>query len=389
MAGRHISRTRVVAFAAALWAAITALRFLGGEDPGTPYTILYVLPIGLLGAAFGLKGGLLSAGVAVGSTAVWSSLAGVEIDFAGWLVRAITFAAVGAGFGVLSWLRVRDELRTARWFAMSNDMLAESDFNGFFTKVNEGWTDTLGYSEAEMLERPYFDLIHPEDQAPTVEVAAGLAEGNASVVQFENRYRAKDGSWHWLSWSCRSDEECIYAVARDVTERKALHEEREELLAKVEAMARTDELTGLPNRRAWNEELLREMSRAERYGTGLAVAMLDLDNFKAFNDEHGHPVGDELLREAGVEWRLTLRVSDFVARVGGEEFAVMLPGCPPVNASTILERLRAATPREQTCSAGVAEWDGKEEPDALMARADAALYEAKRRGRDQTVVAPG
>lgn len=378
-----------MAVAIALYAVITALRFLDSQDLDTPYLVLYVLPIGLLGAAFGLKGGLLSAGVAVALFAAWSLIVGVEINLAGWLIRTTTFVAVGAGFGVLSRMRVREELRSARWFAMSNDMLAESSFDGYFTKVNEGWTETLGYSEEEMLERPYFELIHPDDQAPTVEAAAGLAEGNASVVHLENRFRAKDGSWHWLSWSCRSDDECIYAVARDVTERKSWQEEREKLLVRVEALARTDELTGLPNRRAWNEELLRVMARAKRHGSGLSVAMVDLDNFKAFNDEHGHPGGDQLLRDAAAEWRMSLRVSDFVARVGGEEFAVMLPGCPPVYASTLIERLRSATPREQTCSAGVADWDGDEGPDVLMARADAALYQAKRSGRNRTAVAAG
>ena len=388
MTARQMTPGWALGFSAMLFAAITALRFLAGEDLSSPYTVLYVLPVGLLGAAFGLKGGLISAGVAVALTVVWALIADVSIDFAGWAIRIITLGAVGAGFGLLSRLRVREELRTARWFSMSNDMLAESSFDGYFTKVNEGWTETLGYSATEMLERPYFDLIHPADQAPTVEVAGVLAQGNASVVHFENRYRAKDGSWHWLSWSCRSDDQCIYAVARDVTGRKALEEEREQLLARVEAMARTDDLTGLPNRRAWNEELLREMARAKRHGFGLSVAMIDLDNFKAFNDEHGHPAGDQLLRDAAADWRLALRVSDFVARVGGEEFAVMLPGCPPVDASIIIERLRSATPQEQTCSAGVADWDGVEEPDALMARADTALYEAKRGGRDRTAVAP-
>jgi diguanylate cyclase (GGDEF)-like protein/PAS domain S-box-containing protein len=373
--------------AAALFAAITAVRFLAGEDLTTPYTMLYVVPIGLLATAFGFWGGLGATAVALAATAIWSLVSGADIDFDGWLIRAATFFAVGVGFGFLSHLRIREERRAARWFAMSNDMLAEANFRGYFTKVNDGWTETLGYSEAEMLQRPYSDLIHPDDLDSTAAVAAGLAEGNASVIRFENRYRAKDDSWHWLSWSCRSDDERIYAVARDVTQSKSLQEERERLLARVAAMARTDELTGLPNRRAWNDELLREMARAKRQGLGLSVAMVDLDNFKAFNDEHGHPAGDQLLRDAAVDWRLAIRVSDFVARVGGEEFAVMLPGCPPVDAATIIDRLRSATPTDQTCSAGVADWDGEEDPDALMARADAALYEAKRSGRNKTAVA--
>ena len=387
MSARQITPSRALAIATAIFAAITAVRFLAGEDLTTPYTVLYVVPIGLLAATFGLWGGFVATAVALTATAVWSFASGVDIDLAGWLIRCITFLAVAIGFGLLSHLRIREERRAARWFAMSNDMLAEANFLGYFTKVNHRWTETLGYTEAEMLQRPYSDLIHPDDLESTAAVAAGLAEGNASVIHFENRYRAKDDSWHWLSWSCRSDDDRIYAVARDVTERKSMQEERERLLARMEAMARTDELTGLPNRRAWNEELLREMARAKRQGFGFSVAMVDLDDFGTYNDERGHLAGDELLRDAAVDWRLAIRVSDFVARVGGEEFAVMLPGCPPVDAATIIDRLRSATPQDRTCSAGVADWDGDEEPDALMARAAGALDEAKRHGRNRTAVA--
>jgi len=155
----------------------------------------------------------------------------------------------------------------------------------------------------------------------------------------------------------------------------------------VEATARTDMLTGLPNRRAWDEELRREVSRAGRHGHSLAVAMLDLDGFKAFNDAHGHQAGDALLAEVGDLWRTLLRVTDFIARYGGEEFAALLPACPPDEAVAALERLCSALPEGQTCSAGVAYWNGDESPDALIARADTALYEAKRAGRDRIVTA--
>ena len=270
---------------------------------------------------------------------------------------------------------------------MSNDMLAEADFDGYFTTVNESWEKCLGWTKAEILGQPYFDLIHPDDQQATLDVAGSLGGGDFTAVSFENRYRAKDGSWHWLLWSARSDSQRIYAVAKDITDRKLLEKEREELLAQVEAVARTDELTGLPNRRAWDEEVRREFSRGNRLGFGIALAVVDLDSFKAFNDQHGHPAGDRLLREAAAEWRVALRVSDFVARIGGEEFGVLLPGCPPADATAVIERLRAVTPGAQTCSAGVAYWDAVESPESLISRADAALYEAKRGGRNRTELA--
>jgi diguanylate cyclase (GGDEF)-like protein len=163
--------------------------------------------------------------------------------------------------------------------------------------------------------------------------------------------------------------------------------ERADLLARLEAIARTDDLTGLPNRRAWDELLPTELARADRYDAPLCVAMLDLDRFKAYNDEHGHQTGDQLLKTAASAWRMTLRATDMLARYGGEEFAAVLPRCDLENGMLLLARLRRATPEQQTVSAGLAMWDGDEEPDALVARADAALYEAKNAGRNQVIVA--
>src|SRR5439155_8374110 len=161
--------------------------------------------------------------------------------------------------------------------------------------------------------------------------------------------------------------------------------ERVELMVRLESMARTDDLTGLPNRRAWDEELAREVLRARREQAPLCVAMVDLDHFKEYNDEHGHPAGDRLLKQAAASWGLELRGTDFLARYGGEEFALALPACTPEEAKTVVERLRAATPERETCSAGIAYWDGVESAPALLGRADAALYEPKRRGRNLSI----
>jgi diguanylate cyclase (GGDEF)-like protein len=150
--------------------------------------------------------------------------------------------------------------------------------------------------------------------------------------------------------------------------------ERADLLARLDGLAHTDELTGLPNRRAWNEELLRASARAERDGRPMAIAMLDLDRFKDYNDAHGHQSGDRLLKEAAAAWRAELREGDVLARYGGEEFAVALHHCALEEAREIVERMRGATPGGVTCSAGIASSDGSE-----------ALYEAKAAGRDRTV----
>jgi diguanylate cyclase (GGDEF)-like protein len=158
--------------------------------------------------------------------------------------------------------------------------------------------------------------------------------------------------------------------------------------AQLAALAHNDMLTGIPNRRAWELELPREMARVRRHGGRLCVALLDLDQFKRFNDARGHQSGDRLLKEATAAWRTRIRTADLLARYGGEEFAVLLRDCSPSEAVQVLDDLRAVTPLGQTFSAGVAEWDGQESPERLVGRADVGLYEAKRTGRDRVIVTP-
>jgi diguanylate cyclase (GGDEF)-like protein len=160
-----------------------------------------------------------------------------------------------------------------------------------------------------------------------------------------------------------------------------------ELLQRLEESARTDDLIGLPNRRAWEHELSRELARSDRMSSPVCVAMLDLDHFKAFNDESGHQAGDGLLRRTAAAWKEQLRSSDLLARYGGDEFALLLPACTLDDAEGLVQRLRLVMPDTQTVSVGLACWDGVESAEALVGRADAALYEAKRAGRDRLIAA--
>jgi diguanylate cyclase (GGDEF)-like protein len=156
----------------------------------------------------------------------------------------------------------------------------------------------------------------------------------------------------------------------------------EAMLARLEHRAATDALTGLPNRRAWDQALPALLDDARLAGTPLTVAIADLDHFKDFNDTRGHQAGDEMLRRFAGHCADALRGHDLVARWGGEEFAVALPACGPDTATRVLERLRTDLPEGQTCSVGFAVWDGAESAEDLLARADAALYTAKSLGRD-------
>ncbi len=167
----------------------------------------------------------------------------------------------------------------------------------------------------------------------------------------------------------------------------ALSLERAQTLARLERVARTDDLTGLANRRSFDEHFSRELARAQRQSSSLAVAVLDLDHFKRYNDEHGHPAGDRLLKEVASSWAGAVRATDILARYGGEEFALLLPSASSSEALSTLERLRTAMPASQRVSVGLVFWNGEEETGELLARADEALYEAKTLGRDRVISA--
>lgn len=147
--------------------------------------------------------------------------------------------------------------------------------------------------------------------------------------------------------------------------------------------ALTDALTGLPNRRAWDTELRQHADAGQQF----AATILDLDRFKQFNDSNGHPAGDRLLKETAAAWRDQLRPGDVLARVGGEEFGLLLLDCAAHTAYEVVGRLRDRVTHNQTCSAGIAIREPEETPGALVDRADAALYQAKAGGRNQTKLA--
>ncbi|MDA8296275.1 MAG: diguanylate cyclase [Actinomycetota bacterium] len=351
-------------------------------------TLGFALVPVVLAALGSLRTGIATIGVAslaligvVCATPQADALVGAG-DGVGFVVAGLAVALATSG-------RIASPGRDDRWFEISNELLVEASLDGYFTRLAPRWEEVLGWSRAELMARPFREFIHPDDLAATNVHADALDVAPGDVFNFENRYRHKDGTYRWLLWSARSDRHRKYAVARDITERKALEQERVELLARLEEMASTDALTKLPNRRAWDRELAVAVSSAHIENRALALAMLDLDDFKAYNDAHGHGAGDALLAEAAAAWRQVLRPGDVLARYGGEEFAVLLPDCGVEEAAELLEQVRRVTPSPETCSVGIAALVGGESAEELSARADAALYEAKHSGRDRIVVARG
>jgi diguanylate cyclase (GGDEF)-like protein/PAS domain S-box-containing protein len=296
-----------------------------------------------------------------------------------WLLTAI---ALSIAASATSWLVNRAhaaEEHAGRFFELSHDLLCTVDPHGKLVDLNSAWRTVLGHDLNTLRASSYRDIVHPDDWEGVAENLRAVFAG-ADAGDQELRMQDSRGGWHWIAWTATYSpaQRLVYARGTDVTEQRRMVDE-------LHSQARTDPLTGIPNRRWLAHELGRELARARRKGYPLSIAMLDVDHFKRFNDVCGHPAGDRFLREAAQAWRGALRISDFIARYGGEEFVVLLPDCDLEEAFEIAERVRAVTPLEQTCSAGVTTWTGHESAEGLIQRADDALYRAKAEGRDRSV----
>jgi diguanylate cyclase (GGDEF)-like protein len=228
-------------------------------------------------------------------------------------------------------------------------------------------------------------LIPGADGDPNANAAAFEAAQRPATVLFEPVHRGDETVGVLIvGWRQRpTDPRRTTGIVRLLASEAAFVIERADLLRRLTAMALTDELTGLPNRRAWDERF----EQAVRDAEPVCVAILDLDDFKSFNDGRGHQAGDQLLKEAAAAWGAQLRPTDTLARYGGDEFVVLLRDLDLRSARGVVERLRAATPRGQSCSAGIAGREDGEMAAVLLGRADQALYEAKRAGRNRSLLA--
>lgn len=373
--------------------AIFALR-LAVTDATEPVLFLLVAPIGLLAAEYGLAGGLWGAAAASLLVVGWELWASPHLTVFGYVIRWGVFFSAAVTVGSLANARRELSSQHTRWFEAVTDLNCVADMEGRFIRINKAWETALGYTESDLLSTPYVAYVHPEDREKTVQLASELADGRVGVINFENRYLAADGSYHWLRWSSTTDNDrgVIYASARDVTEQKELEE-------KLRDLARTDSLTGLFNRRYFDEEAQRQLDFVRRYGHRAALLVFDIDNFKTLNDTLGHRAGDEALKSVAVAIEERIRKSDIAARIGGDEFAVFLPGVGSADAETIATVLLGSIRKQSrgigsegrgvTSSLGIALFSPNDEVelDALIHAADAAMYSAKRAGGDRFRIA--
>lgn len=274
------------------------------------------------------------------------------------------------------------------------DAVCVVDPEGRFLFVSASFERIFGYAPDEVLGRRAFELVHPDDRVATMQQAEHVM-GGMLQRHFRNRYVHKDGHSVDIQWSAHwlPEHGVRIAVAHEVTELRRAERE-------LEYRASHDALTGLPNRHHLHRELQQAMVQAAKTSGGLALLYLDLDGFKAVNDRSGHDAGDRLLQEVAHRLQQGLRQGDLVARVGGDEFVVLLPGCSDAIAAAKLAkdlrvRLRAPCPSPDgpvhlDASIGIACFptDGND-AQTLLAHADRAMYAARGQAQRPRRVAPG
>ena len=258
--------------------------------------------------------------------------------------------------------------------------------------VNRAFTELTGYRREEVVGKsPRMLQSHGSDEETKRVIRQGLEKKVPVRVTIMNY--SKDGSEYWLDLSImplKNSQGVVThfaAIERDVTEQI----NAEQALKKL---SRTDSLTGLLNRRAFDEVLKDEVSRFKRSGDVFSLLILDIDNFKLINDNHGHPVGDVVIETIALSCKNYLRSHDVMARVGGEEFCLLLPCTKKKAAFTVARRLReivlntaVATTNGDisvTISVGVSEVESEDvDHGAVVKRADENLYKAKKTGRNR------
>jgi two-component system cell cycle response regulator len=268
------------------------------------------------------------------------------------------------------------------------------DANGTIYEWNRAAALLYGWQEYEVLLCSIFDtIVREEERGAMQELIQQVMDGEGSVV--ESIDRCRDGSTRYVLRSLfplhGAAGEVVGGICAsvDITQRVEYERELHALNARLESLAFTDALTELLNHRAMQDKLAEAFARARREGVPFSFVLLDIDHFKRFNDTYGHQTGDEVLRLVAQVLRENSPTDSFVARYGGEELSVLLPGYRLEEAVRVAERLRQAiadTPnpyRQVTASLGVAEYmPYMHSPSDVVEVADAALYEAKRAGRN-------
>lgn len=407
------------------WAFAATMLLLAAVAAATfafPYPLLFLTYPPLLLAAFQHRFAGVAAGVvllaAIGTTATLlghgpiaavpsigdsGRLLLLQVFIGGGCLMTIPVALAMAERKRLT-ARLRDREQRYRMLAdHSHDVVVRMRADGERTYVSPSARDTLGWKPAEML-RSRWDLVHPDDRELQARAMAEVVATGAARTDIY-RIRHKDGHYVWIEAATRpipsidreGEADIIYS-GRDVSSRVAAEQALEESRRELERLARVDTLTGLANRRQFDERLSLAIKRLERHGFPLALVYLDVDRFKGINDTHGHAAGDKVLCAVADRLSANIRSIDLAARLGGDEFVVIvedaaLPEAAEAIAGKLVEAMRRPVAIGEgelavTTSIGVAYARAPTDATTLMSAADTALYAAKRAGRNRYCVKP-
>ncbi len=308
-------------------------------------------------------------------------------------------------------VRLRKSERQYRLLAESSrDVILLTDLAGVCEFVSPASVEVLGYQPHELLGQPFQAGIHEDDLATCQGLLQDIRLSLATEAVLSYRTHTRDGRMIWVEGRLRATTDEISGdvtgsiiTLRDITKHKRLQIELEEACTKLEHQASFDALTNVANRRRFDAILDQEWRRAAREFQPLALVLIDVDNFKSYNDSHGHPAGDQCLRViAQTLTAFARRPGDLVARYGGEEFALLLPMTDQQGSCDLAEKIRRAIEdlqiphpgsdlRIATISAGCAGGIPMPEvsPAQLIEEADRALYLAKANGRNRVEAKPG
>lgn len=378
--------------------------------------------------------GLLPAGflvpVVFGWIAIWGVRSSTQRDQPELVIMLFVMAMVLVFVGLIAWnatqvhqthveraradAALRDsELRFRLLAENGSDVVSLHDVSGRILYISPSCERILGFSAEEVTRMSPFALVHPDDRDRLRRHCEGLLR-NEPVTAIACRMLHKTGKHLWVEmmWRGASDADGrvvrLQASSRNITERKEYERQLEDARRKLQAnqeslmeanrrlaeLASQDGLTGIKNRRTFEERMIEELARIRRTGQPVSLLLLDIDHFKSFNDSFGHPRGDDVLRTVARLFSRAIRDSDVVARIGGEEFAIILPNTGAEGAQQMGERLRlviAEAPwsdRGITVSVGAATAESHAVSlDVLLEQADRALYRSKQAGRNRVTLA--
>ncbi|HEX7534506.1 MAG TPA: diguanylate cyclase [Syntrophales bacterium] len=281
----------------------------------------------------------------------------------------------------------------------ASDTVFKTDNHGHFTFVNPAGLRITGYKEEEIIGKYYPTFIRPDMRDDAIKFF-----GRQFVKGIQNTYSeypilTKEGHEVWLGQNTQlivEDGHVIgfQAVARDITKQKEVEALLRESENRYRELSIVDDLTQLYNSRYFYQQLKMEIDRVDRYGQPLTLLLLDLDDFKQFNDTYGHIEGDQVLSRFGQVVKRCLRQTDSAYRYGGEEFTILLPMTTSEDGAVTAERIRAELKKEIfspvsgkdvyiTVSIGLAQYKSQEDMKAFVHRVDQLMYQAKKNGKDR------